>query len=134
MEIQFATGQHIFQQGDPANRFYLILEGRVELELDSEDDGILSVRSLGPGDNLGWSWMFPAGSFQVNAKAAEPTKTIFFYGTRLRQLCEEDHDFGYEIMKRVAEAVVRRVLIANRNPAKSVSAESRPMETRLQMS
>jgi hypothetical protein len=33
----------------------------------------------------------------------KPTRTIFFYGTRLREQCEQDHEFGYQLMKRIAE-------------------------------
>jgi len=106
MQIQFRPGQFIFQQGDPANRFYLILEGQVELEIDSKNAGVMSVLTLRPGDNLGWSWLFPPHSFHVSARAVEPIRAIFFYGTILRQFCEDDPDFGYELMKRVAEVVV----------------------------
>jgi cyclic nucleotide-binding protein len=32
METGFQPGQWIYRQGDPANRFYLILEGKVIIE------------------------------------------------------------------------------------------------------
>ncbi len=106
MEVHFEPGQLIFRQGDPANRFYLILQGRVELEIGVQDGSEISMRSLGPGDEAGWSWLLTPGFFRTNARAVVPTRTLFFYGTVLRQHCEDDHDLGYEIMKRVIEAVV----------------------------
>ena len=57
MEIRFTPGEYIFRRQDPANRFYLILEGRVELELATTRDGIKVVQMAGPGDYLGWSWL-----------------------------------------------------------------------------
>jgi hypothetical protein len=39
----------------------------------------------------------------------EPTRTIFFYGTRLREHCDEDHELGYHLTKRVAEVLIRRL-------------------------
>jgi len=36
-------------------------------------------------------------------------KAIFFYGTRLREQCEQDPAFGYELMKRTAEVVIKRL-------------------------
>ena len=39
----------------------------------------------------------------------EPVKGIFFYGAWLREYCEQDHDLGYELMKRMAEVVIRRL-------------------------
>src|SRR4051812_41869930 len=51
MQVQFEQGQSIFQEGSPANRFYLILEGAVVLESEMEGGGMIPVQILGPGDN-----------------------------------------------------------------------------------
>ena len=102
LEMRFETGQLIFEDGSPANRFYLILEGRVVLESEKADRSVIRVQTLGPGDDLGWSWLFPPYSMHFNARAVEPTRTIFFYGTRLREQCEQDHEFGYQLMRRIA--------------------------------
>jgi CRP-like cAMP-binding protein len=102
--MSFETGQKIFEAGSPANRFYLILEGKVVLESELAEHGVmLPVQTLGPGDNLGWSWLFPPYLIHLGAHAVEPTRTIFFYGTRLREQCEQDHELGYELMKRIAQ-------------------------------
>jgi CRP-like cAMP-binding protein len=104
LEMQFETGQKIFETGSPANRFYLILEGQVVMESELAEHGVmLPIQTLGPGDNLGWSWLFPPYLVHLSARALTPTRTIFFYGTRLREQCESDHEFGYELMKRVAD-------------------------------
>ena len=58
---------------------------------------------------LGWSWLFPPYYWHFDARALEPTTAIFFYGTRLREQCEQDHDFGYEIMKRMTQVVIQRL-------------------------
>lgn len=104
LEMRFETNQKIFEAGGPANRFYLILEGKVVVESELAEPGVmLPIQTLGPGDNLGWSWLFPPYVIHLGAHAVEPTRTIFFYGTRLRERCEQDHELGYELMKRVAE-------------------------------
>jgi CRP-like cAMP-binding protein len=107
LEMKFETGATIFEEGSPANRFYLILTGRVELAAEMEDRNVISVQTLGPGDDLGWSWLFPPYSMHFTARALEPTTTIFFYGTRLREQCEQDHELGYQIMKRIAEVATQ---------------------------
>ena len=109
MSIQFDAGQSIFQQGSPANRFYLILEGAVALESEMAERSSIPIQTLGPGDDLGWSWLFPPFYLHLSARALKPTKAIFFYGTRLREQCEHDHDLGYEIMKRIAEIAIQRL-------------------------
>jgi len=106
---KFAEGEKIFNEGDPANRFYLILDGEVALESsDGENEPVL-IQKIGAGDVLGWSWLFPPYYWHLSARATKPTKAIFFYGTRLRQICEEDATLGYELMKRIAEVVIQRL-------------------------
>ena len=108
MQTQFVKDQLIFREGDLANRFYLIQEGRVALESGGDERTVL-VQTVGAGDALGWSWLFPPYYWHFDARTLTPTKAIFFYGTRLRTQCEEDHDFGYELIKRMAEVIIRRL-------------------------
>jgi CRP/FNR family transcriptional regulator, cyclic AMP receptor protein len=115
MKRAFTAGEYIVREGDPANRFYLILEGKVDLHFESGEHGRVPIQTLGPGDDLGWSWLFPPYYFHGTAQALGPVKTIFFYGTRLRLQCEEDHDLGYEIMKRVAQVAIRTLNASRRS-------------------
>ena len=114
LEMQFETGAIIFEEGSPANRFYLILEGEVLLESEMEDRNVIPIQILGPGDDLGWSWLFPPYSLHFSARAVKPTRTIFFYGTRLREQCEQDHELGYQIMKRIAEVATQSLRATQR--------------------
>ena len=109
MEIEFEPGQWIYRQGEMANRFYVILEGKVLLESDVKEHGVVPIRTLGPGDNLGWAWLFPPHYMHFSAQAVEPVKAIFFYGTRLRQQCDENHALGYELMTRIAQIVIKNL-------------------------
>ena len=109
MRIRYEAGEFIFHEGEPANRFYLIEQGRASLETQRKDAPPVSVQVIGPGDVLGWSWLFPPYYWHFDARVIEPTTAIFFYGTRLREQCEQDHDFGYEMMKRMTQVVIHRL-------------------------
>jgi CRP-like cAMP-binding protein len=98
MEMKFEAGELIYAEGSPANRFYLILEGEVVLESEMPDRSAIPVQTLGPGEDLGWSWLFPPYSFHLSARATAPTKTMFFYATCLRELCAQDHELGRKMM------------------------------------
>jgi CRP-like cAMP-binding protein len=111
MFAHFDADQLIFQEGDVANRFYLITDGAINLETIGAEGGAVIVQALGKGDVLGWSWLFPPYYWRFGARAAKPTEAVFFYGTRLREWCEEDHDFGYELMKRVSEVIIKRLQV-----------------------
>jgi len=123
MEMQFEPGQFLLQEGSPANRFYLILEGEVVLEAESPEHELIPLETLGPGDELGWSWLFPAHYLQTNARALVPSRALFFYGTRLAEQCEQNHDFGYQLLKRVTKTLLDRHLALQK---RSVSVTPTP--------
>jgi CRP/FNR family cyclic AMP-dependent transcriptional regulator len=116
MPVQFPAGKIIFREGQLANRFYLILEGKVALESSMREKGGKPrlVQTLGAGNVLGWSWLFSPYFWHFDARAVKATNAIFIYGTPIRELCETDHDLGYELMKRAAEIVIGRLQAARR--------------------
>ena len=109
MMTDFSPGQLIFREGEMANRFYLILDGRVAVELTSPRCAPVVVEQIASGDVLGWSWLFPPYGLHFSAKAIEPTRAIFFYGTWLRERCEENPALGHELTKRMALVVMNRL-------------------------
>jgi hypothetical protein len=53
----------------------------VDIETEMENGGTRKIETLGTGDVLGWSWLFPPYYWHFDARAVTPTKAIFFYGT-----------------------------------------------------
>jgi CRP-like cAMP-binding protein len=109
MPTTFKAGQLIFREGEMANRFYLILEGRAALEAEAEDRPAVVVDSVAAGEVLGWSWLFPPYTWNFTARALEPVRAIFFYGTWLRERCATDPALGYELMRHTASILIRRL-------------------------
>jgi len=112
MATHFMTGQTILREGEFANRFYLIESGKVVLESAAALGKPVVVETIGAGDLLGWSWMFPPYAWHFTARAIEPTEAIFFYGTILREYCERDHSLGYELLKRMSAVMIKRLQAA----------------------
>jgi CRP/FNR family cyclic AMP-dependent transcriptional regulator len=104
----FKTGETILRQGEFADRCYLIETGKVAVESGGFGEALV-IETIGAGDLLGWSWMFPPYTWQFTARAIEPTTAIFFFGTILREYCEKDHSFGYELLKRISAVMVKRL-------------------------
>ena len=116
---EFAADEVIFREGDPANRFYLILDGEVAIESAPRDHVSVLLQTIGRDDVLGWSWLFPPYYWHFDARATVPTKAIFFYGTWLRDSCERDHDFGYEMLKRMSAIIIDRLQVIRRKLAEA---------------
>lgn len=113
-ETEFVAGQFLFRESDTANRLYLIECGKVAVELERRDNEPILLQTLGPGQEVGWSWMLPPYHEQFTARALEATKVIFFHGTRLREQCAADHDLGYELMSRMAVVMLHRIQATRR--------------------
>jgi CRP-like cAMP-binding protein len=122
MFTQFEAGQMVFYEGEIANRFYLIQRGKVTLETRANENGVIAVHTLGAGDVLGWSWLFAPYYWHFNACAVESTQAIFFYGTRLREHCEQDREFGYQLMRRVAAVLIQRLQVTMKESLRLASA------------
>lgn len=123
----FDAGEVIIREGERARHFFLIEKGKVVLESGDEFGETVVVETIGPGDLLGWSWMFPPYIWHFTARAVEPTEVIFFNGTVLRQYCERDHSLGYELHKRMSAVMARR-LQAARTKMLSVHAHGETLE------
>ncbi len=110
MATRFAKDQVIFRAGETANRFYLIDRGKVVLESEPDAGGApVIIDTISAGDLLGWSWIFPPYIWHFTARALQPTSSVFFYGTILREYCEKDPTLGYELFKRMSEVMMRRL-------------------------
>lgn len=110
----FEKGETIIKEGEHAQHFFLIEKGKVILESGEGFGETVVVETIGPGDLLGWSWMFPPYIWHFTARAVEPTGVIFFNGTILRQYCERDHSLGYELHKRMSAVMARRLQAARK--------------------
>jgi CRP/FNR family cyclic AMP-dependent transcriptional regulator len=107
--VRFEPGQVIFREGGEANQFYLVREGKVAVEIYAAERGSIEIMTVDKGEVLGWSWLFPPYRWQFDARAVELTRAIALDAKCLRKKCDEDHDLGYELMKRIAQVVEQRL-------------------------
>lgn len=107
--VKFEPGQHLFREGEEANAFYVIRQGRVAVEVFLAERGALMVDTYSSGDILGWSWLIPPYNWHLDARALELTRAIALDGKCLRQKCEKDKTLGYELLKRFAKIIEQRL-------------------------
>jgi CRP-like cAMP-binding protein len=107
--VRFGTGEQIFREGDEAELFYLIREGRIALELSVPGAPKVMVQSCGEGEGVGWSWLIGSHRWHYGGRAVQPTRALAFDGRCLRAKCEEDPRFGYELFRRVSGLLAGRL-------------------------
>jgi hypothetical protein len=71
--------------------------------------GNVAVETLGEGEVLGWSWLFPPYRWHFDARAVDMVRAIAMDGKCLRTKCDADPALGYEMVKRVASVVMQRL-------------------------
>lgn len=107
--VRFDAGKSVFRTGEEANEFYLVRHGKVALEVYAPGQGPITIETVGEGEILGWSWLIPPYRWRFDARAVDLTRAIALDGKCLRDKCEKDHDLGYELLKRFADIIVRRL-------------------------
>jgi CRP/FNR family transcriptional regulator, cyclic AMP receptor protein len=99
--VRFEPGQFIFRQGEEANQFYIVRQGKVAIEISPPSGDPIILQTISDGEILGWSWMIPPYHWQFDAQAVELTRAITLDGKCLRNKCQEDHTLGYELLTRL---------------------------------
>jgi len=107
--VRFEQGEYLFREGEEADYFYIIRHGRVSLETFAPGKGDITIQTLGEGEILGWSWLVPPHKWSYDGRALELTRAVSLDGKCLRGKCEEDHDLGYEILKRFSTIISQRL-------------------------
>jgi CRP-like cAMP-binding protein len=106
---RFDRDAYLVREGAPAVSLFLIREGRIALESQVPGRGSVQVETLGPGDVLGWSALFPPHFWHLDGRAVEPALTFVIDGECLRNKIESDKDFGYALTRRLLHVVHRRL-------------------------
>lgn len=108
-DVSFPAGSRIFEEGARADRFWVIHTGAVTLDLRVPGRSAPEVETLGPGDLLGWSWLFPPFAWHMGAQAQSHVRAQEFDATVVRALSEADPVFGRALALRVGEIVAHRL-------------------------
>ncbi len=109
--VRVAEGELLFREGDREDFMYVILEGQLNLDAYIPSHGMHNIYTANPLDILGWSSMTPiVRQRTATAHAKAPVKLLRFDSVALRHMCDEDHDLGYLIMKRIANVSATQYL------------------------
>ncbi len=111
-EVSCPANAHLFQEGEKADRVYLIREGHLDLTFRltlAEAESEITIDHKGGGDSVGWSAVITPHVYTLSAACRSPVKLYAFEGPALMELCEENPRFGAVFMRNVAGIVSARV-------------------------
>ena len=95
-------GDVIFEAGEPADAFYVVLAGEVTL-LDTSRGGVSRlVARLGPGDSIGETDALLGRVRGARAVAATDARLLRLDRATFRSMCLERPDISVQVMERLA--------------------------------
>jgi CRP-like cAMP-binding protein len=107
--VTFEAGTRLFEEGRPARTFWLVEGGTVILDLHVPGAHAATVETLGSGELVGWSWLFPPYRRQLGAQAVGTVRALEFDAATIRDTCEHDPDFGQAITLACAQVIAGRL-------------------------
>ncbi|MFD4506870.1 cyclic nucleotide-binding domain-containing protein [Streptomyces sp. NPDC058457] len=108
-EVSFPEDSRIFEAGGTADRFWVIRSGAVNLDQEVTSRKRVTVASLGAGDLLGWSWLFPPYTWDFGAVAFSQVRAYEYDASAVLALCVEDPLLGLSLVRTVAEILASRL-------------------------
>lgn len=113
-EKSYEDGQLLARHGDNADRFFLVLEGELVVEVPAITGPSLEVTRLGEGKIFGWSWLIKPYRWHFNARAAGATRVLEFDGKAILDRAEGEPKFGYALLRRFSALMGLRLESAQR--------------------
>jgi CRP/FNR family transcriptional regulator, cyclic AMP receptor protein len=110
--IDLPAGCRLFEEGGQAARLWLVRSGRIALDLRVPGRERIIVETLGPGDELGLSWLTSAAQWQFGAITQLPVSAFELSSGALIDLCETDHELGYQLTRRLLSTAIARLQAA----------------------
>ncbi|GAA3379066.1 cyclic nucleotide-binding domain-containing protein [Streptomyces sannanensis] len=111
-EVNFEEGTRIFEEGRPADRFWIVRTGTVTLDMPLPGRRPAVIESLGFGELVGWSWLFPPYLWQLGAEAMTPVRAYEFEAQTVRMMMDADPAFGSAVGQWVGRILAHRLQAA----------------------
>lgn len=112
-EVSLRRGEFIFNENDPAHTLYFLLDGWVDIMIntDAQGDRRELVTTLTSGDIFGWSAIVEPYIYTASAVCASPVKAIGIGGAKLRALFEIDPKLCSAITRKICQVVAHRLRV-----------------------
>ncbi|MGD9591738.1 MAG: cyclic nucleotide-binding domain-containing protein [Candidatus Berkiella sp.] len=105
----FHKNEIIAHENTTADNFYLIRQGKVAISANIPHKEDKIIQTVGEGEILGWSWLFPPYQWMFELTALETTHVVALNGKCLRDKLEQTPELGFKLMKRFSQLMIARL-------------------------
>ncbi|MFF2959183.1 Crp/Fnr family transcriptional regulator [Streptomyces sp. NPDC057963] len=107
--VWFPAAHRLFEEHTAADRFWIMKTGTVTLDSQLPRRRRAEIESLGPGELVGLSWLFPPFEWELGAETVSPVRAFQFDAPQVRALCRSDPAFGFAISQWVGLVLTQRL-------------------------
>jgi CRP-like cAMP-binding protein len=123
-DVVFQTGSTIFSQGDRAEFFFVVLEGKVALRMRQAPGVSVEIDEVDPGEIFGSCVCMQLDSYSLTAQCTEESKLLMVKSATLKRLLDGDPVLGYTVQSLVSRVYFKRYLETMKKLQSVVSAIS----------
>jgi len=104
-------GEILYKEGGNDNLLYIVSEGSLGIEIYVPGHGQVRLYNAEPLDIVGWDSMTPVARLRITTIIAlKKSNLIYFNGSALNELCDNDKELGYVFMRRLSNVIATRML------------------------
>jgi CRP-like cAMP-binding protein len=107
-KMSLNEGNALFNEGDAAGHFYVLLKGQVQLSLGPSGPVVYQAKI--PGEIIGWSCLIGRESYSASAKCTESTDMLRFDRKSFLRILNKNPANEALLFKRLAEMLGNRLL------------------------
>jgi CRP-like cAMP-binding protein len=114
-EVEIPKGEILFEECQPAEIFYILLEGNVDLYYKTEESYPKKVKKefevgeINPGEILTFSALIEPYVLNASGKASKDSTVVKIDAVKLRALFEAEPRLGYQAMQQLTKAIMENL-------------------------
>jgi len=104
----YEDGQVLFERGDPADHFYILVAGCIQLTTGRDKKRIYTGNQT--GESFGWSSLIDRELYSASARCIKPTVVLKLNKNNLLRIIDDDPTSGVIFYKYLAKTLCNRLL------------------------
>jgi CRP/FNR family cyclic AMP-dependent transcriptional regulator len=105
---EFQPDEVIFKADDPAEYFYVLIKGKVRLELKSSGQRVYTAQKV--GEIFGWSALIGRKEYSATVICEQPCIALKFHNADIGRVLDRDVENAAQFYKQLAGALGDRLL------------------------
>jgi CRP-like cAMP-binding protein len=106
--VSYKSGDFIYEKGDKAEDFFVVLDGEVTLRLPGKEGLSLVIDQLGKGDVFGGPLGHKRRAYALTAQCSRPAKLLAVDVGVMKKLMDRDERMGLNLQRHIATAYFNR--------------------------